>query len=106
MEFEQPTDIQQTGTSFMAKPPVARFFPPAEVKLWSRENKDQEWKLIHTFRPPSLQKDAPTLLKQNGYTFFSQAGKAAQASGQAHRKLPSLAWGGPATKPGSWWMKW
>ena len=93
MEFEQPTDISKLALSLWQNP-GARFFPPAEVKLWSRENKDQEWKLIHTFRPPSLQKDAPTLLKQMDIPFSARQVKQLKLLARPIEKLPS--WHGAA----------
>ncbi|WP_163377955.1 c-type cytochrome domain-containing protein [Cyclobacterium sp. SYSU L10401] len=93
MEFEQPTDISKLALSLWQNP-GARFFPPAEVKLWSRDNTDQEWKLIHTFRPTPLQKDAPTLLKQMDIPFSARQVKQLKLLARPIEKLPS--WHGAA----------
>jgi uncharacterized membrane protein len=62
MEFEEPVDINSLDLSIWSNV-GARFFPPAEVEIWS-ENAEGDWKLVHKSKPKQPVKDEPSGLKR------------------------------------------
>ncbi|MDO6437598.1 c-type cytochrome domain-containing protein [Cyclobacterium sp. 1_MG-2023] len=93
MEFEQPTDISYMAISLWQNI-GARFFPPQEVKIWTRPDKNQDWKLSKSFRPQPLSKDDDSYLRQVEIPFAEKNVQYLKMEAKPLAKLPS--WHGAA----------
>ncbi len=92
LSFDEPTDINAMALSIWFNL-GARFFPPQEVEIFTKEGGDK-WNLVKTYKPPLPQKDDKALLKQLEIPFSAQGVKDLRLVAKPVPSMPS--WHGGA----------
>lgn len=93
MDFDTPTTINSMALSIWQNG-GARFFPPSQVQLWTRDSPDQNWKLAKTYQPSPLAKDDPSLLRQFEIPFSAKDVRHLKLLAKPVERMP--AWHGAA----------
>lgn len=93
MDFDTPADIHSMALSLWQNG-GARFFPPKEVQLWTRDSPEQNWQLAKTYQPKPLSKEDPSLLRQFEIPFSAKGVRHLKLLAKPVDRLPS--WHGAA----------